>query len=176
MQASRYHPYNARPEDHMPSVPQHVAYGDAMWASPLPAYAGASHLAPNHGSRRYRSMTPHPHNASNFTADHWLGDQTRAARPFPQAVGGIFGTPFADESYHRATSLDPSTLNVRASPLHFQVPNNFNRLPGDGQPGQFSSSGQTGLGSDMSQIEPANVGEHKASLADEYTNWEQHNA
>jgi len=121
-------------------------------------------------------MTPHPPNAPNFTADSWLGDQSRATRPFPQAVGGMFGTPFVDESYHRATSLDPSTLNVRASPLHFQTSSTFNRLPGLGQSGQFSASGQPGLGSDMTQIEPANAGELKATLADEYTNWEQHNA
>lgn len=124
-------------------------------------------------------MTPHPPNVPNFTADHWLGEQSRAARPFPQAVGGIFATHFTDESYHRATSLDPSTLNVRASPLHSQVPNAFNRLAmgsnnviGDSQMGHFNAPGQPGLGSDTTQIEPANAG----GLGDEYTNWEQHNA
>ena len=114
-------------------------------------------------------MTPHPPNPPNFTADHWLGDQSRAARPFPQAVVGMFGTPFADDSYNRATSLDPSTLNMRASPLHFQTPNSLNRFPAEGQPGQFGVSGQPGLGSDMTQVESANA-------ADVFTNWEQHNA
>jgi hypothetical protein len=89
----------------------------------------------------------------------------------------MFGTPFADESYHRATSLDPSTLNMRASPLLSQVPTSFNRLSGDGQMGQFSASGQSVIGSDMNRIEPANAVELKTTLADEYTNsnWEQHN-
>lgn len=156
-----------------------------MWPSPLPAHTGASHLAPHLGERRYRSMTPHPPHGTDLSADLWLGDQGRAARPFPQAVGGIFGTHFADDSYHRATSLDPSTLNVRATSLHTQNPNTFNRLSmgptdllGDGQLGQlgqFDASGQTGLDNDMAQMESANTGELKTNLADEYTNWEQHN-
>jgi hypothetical protein len=160
----------------MPPIPQHVAYGDTVWASPLPACACAPHLASNLGSRRHRSMAPHPRNVPNYPY-HWLGDQSRAARPFPQALGAMFGTPFADASYHRATSLDPSTLNMRASPLPFQFPSSFNRLSGDGQMGQFSASGQSVMGSDINRIEPANAVELKTTLADEYTNpnWEQHN-
>lgn len=154
-----------------------------MWPGPLPAYVNASHLAPNLNVRRHRSMTPHPPNISSFTADPWQGDQGRTARPFTQAVGGIFNTHFADESYHRATSLDPSTLNVRATSLQSQGPNYFNRfgmgstnMSGDGQPSQFDSGGQTGITSVMSLTEPTTIGELKTNLVDEYTDWEQHNA
>jgi hypothetical protein len=153
-----------------------------MWPSPLPAYAGAAHLAPNLALRRHRSMTPHAPNVSNYVPDHWLGDQGRVPRPFPHAVGGIFGSQFNDESYHRATSLDPSTLNVRASPLHLQAPHSLNRLAmgsttatGDGPLGQFGIQAQPDLG-DISQMDTTTTGDLKRTLADEYTNWEQHNA
>jgi hypothetical protein len=127
-------------------------------------------------------MTPHPPNGPTYAADHWLSEQPRAARSFPQTVGGMFGTHFTDESYHRATSLDPSTLNVRATPLHLQVSSEYNRLAmgsnpaiGDGRLDQFGVPCQPGLG-DMAQLEQTNAGEPKTNLADEYTNWEQHNA
>jgi hypothetical protein len=153
-----------------------------MWQAPIPAYASATHLAPNLAIRRHRSMTPHAPNQPTYMAENWLADVSRVSRPFPHAVD-MFPAPFADDSYHRATSLDPSTLNVRATLLHLQVPNAFDRLATgpanvrDEQRGRYNSQGQTDQ-ADMNQLDPSTFSELKTSLADEFTNsnWEQHNA
>lgn len=170
-----------RTDEHLAHpVSQQVSYNDGMWPGPLPAYASATHLAPNLALRRHRSMTPHAPSNPAFMADNWLGDVNRVSRSFPQAVD-MFPAPFADESSHRATSLDPSTLNVRSTPLHLQVPNAFNR-PATGpvnivnlQTDRFGSQGQIDR-ADMTQLEPSSYPELRNNLADEYTNWEQHNA
>jgi hypothetical protein len=94
----------------------------------------------------------------------------------------MFGSHMTDNSYNRATSLDPSTLSVRTTPFHMPVSVGYGELtmgqsnvPGNEPLVAFGTQGHADA-SDMANVDTTEATEPKTNLADEYTNWEQHNA